>query len=147
MAPIPMSVNSPVTSRGNLDLLDELISEVEQALRRQAAPQNTIEALVAELQRQVEDHFQDEESGGYFHALLEAAPHLRPRVADLLLQHSELRQKLSRLSDLVFSTKRCPAWWEQANEVFVEFQRRFRDHECKEHALLQQQELPPRKGK
>ena len=134
-----MSVK-PEVSAMPPSVLDEhrgLLRLVEQISAAMANPSRVPEhwrGLVKQLQKELVDHFQHEESGGYFRDEVKAAPWAAEKVKALLNQHAQF---LERIAELL--TLRLDKGGEDlAPKLFEAFRRDFLDHESRENALIQE---------
>ena len=91
---------------------------------------------LAEMEAELEEHFTQEEGGGFFVAIIEAAPEASEKVQELLRQHRQFRttfRALRKTCRWACGESGTRAGWMAA---FAEFHRAFDDHECTEHELL-----------
>jgi hemerythrin-like domain-containing protein len=92
--------------------------------------------LLLQTEVELEEHFTHEEAGGFFAEILDLAPELEDRASLLLQEHQEFRE--------LFHSLRQTCRW-ACNESgarsgwlaeFVEFYRRFDEHEHAENELM-----------
>jgi iron-sulfur cluster repair protein YtfE (RIC family) len=118
--------------------LRELLESVRQTLAARQGSPPTIAALFDELSRHVLEHFEHEETGGFFSAALELAPRLTSRAGELLQEHAEFRGRLSAMRQLAMPAEATEDWWRNMRESFERFFNAFRRHETAENRLLQE---------
>jgi hypothetical protein len=92
-----------------------------------------LSALMTDLRSNLERHFQAEESGEYFGALVGENPALAPRVTVLRHQHRAMLATLDGLRLLAFE----PHAWRQLQEALDALANAFQTHERSESLLIQ----------
>jgi hypothetical protein len=117
----------------------QLLARVQRLLHTLTAAglsNSQAEAELRQLERELDQHFVDEESGGLFTEILAQCPQFGWRVAGLVRQHREFRLVLRALR----STCRLACCESPAREgwlaTLADFQRTLAAHEHAEHELL-----------
>lgn len=118
--------------------LREILEKVRQMLDDRQATQQVVLATLRELIQRILDHFEYEETGGYFDAATEAAPPLRERARELLLEHPDLVERLHALQLCAVRENKLNHCWQELAERFEAFLGKFAAHEAAERALLQE---------
>jgi hypothetical protein len=80
------------------------------------------------------EHFHREEAGGYMSAVLAQSPHLSPRITELALQHTELREMLKTIISGYCRTSITA----EPGRLLLSFLDALRAHETQENRLLQE---------
>ena len=87
--------------------------------------------LILEFGRELREHFTAEEAGGYFGALGDEQPHLRPQIERLRGEHREIITLVSEL-------ELAPATWNAGvGSQLEQLLNRFQQHERAEAEMLQ----------
>lgn len=118
--------------------LREMLESVRRAISYRPAPRHELGLLFRELAQHIFEHFEHEEAGGYFAAVIETAPQLRDRAGELLGQHPEMTAQLFELQEVVTNRSVNEQWWREVEELFARFLDLFARHEAAENALLQE---------
>jgi hypothetical protein len=118
--------------------LRKLLQQASDYLSRRQASRAQLTETLVELRRELLDHFQHEESGGYFREVVSIAPRLKGRADALLAQHLDLKARLDRLQSLAQQDEQNESWWQEIIAEFGGFFREFDEHERGETALLQE---------
>jgi len=84
------------------------------------------------------DHFDHEESGGYFAEAIDAAPRLSERADALLAEHAQMAEQLVELQHRAAMQTTGARWRHALDHGFVDFMDRFLAHEEAENKLLQE---------
>ena len=119
-------------------VLRELLGQVHQALAEQSKNSEEVSSLFNSLRSQIEEHFHEEESGGFFEQIAEQAPRLEHRAEEVRNEHAHLRDSISRLCFEASTGDGSDTWWQQLNEQFHEFSKELMHHEGHEHEMLQE---------
>jgi hypothetical protein len=117
--------------------LHEMLQAIQTAMRERRLGRESLAQAVAEVKRQVVEHFDHEECGGYFAEALEAAPHWSERAAGLLAEHAAMAGELEMFCKQVGESLAGPSDWHALEQCFARFVARFQAHETAENELLQ----------
>ena len=112
------------------------LQQLQQSLAGAGLSNCQAEQELRRLERELDEHFADEECGGFFAEILAACPEFGHRVQRLVDQHREFREalrSLRRTCRLVCAESGARAGWLAA---FSDFERCFVDHERAEQKLL-----------
>ena len=127
-------------------VLRELLVKVHQALTQHQQNIAEVSSLFNSLRNQIEEHFREEEEGGFFEQITDQAPRLEHRADEVRGEHAQLRDSISRLCFDVATGNGSEAWWQQLEEQFHAFSKELMRHEGHENELLQeayQQDIGP----
>lgn len=118
--------------------LREIIFEFRVVLATRDATRRQVAMRLKELTQQVLNHFDHEETGGYFGEAIDTAPQLSERADALLAEHAQLAEKLVALQHRADTQISSTRWWHALEQDFNDFMDRFSAHEKAENALLQE---------
>jgi hypothetical protein len=118
--------------------LNEILEAVQQMLRERQADQNVVIATLRELVQAILNHFEHEETGGYFAAVADANPQLGERARRLLLEHPAIADQLFALQLCAVRETSLTHCWEELRRRFDDFWHAFATHEAAEDSLLQE---------
>ena len=116
--------------------LRRLLTNVQRLLVVGESEKRELIAQVCELVDLCEAHFAEEETGGYMHDVIKAAPRLSHRAELLLAQHEHLLESLEALRVLVQSGVESAAWRKRVQQDFAQLARRLGEHESAEYRLV-----------
>lgn len=122
--------------RGEHCHLRELLQSVHKTLAARRTGRDTIVAMLHELAKEVLEHFEHEETGGYFADAIDIAPRLSERAEELLGQHPCLAEQLAVMRRHADRAESNDRWWSELHRKFSEFSDCFRAHEAAENVLL-----------
>jgi len=113
------------------------LEEAQQVVAARQAGRQTVVEVIDALEREVLEHFQHEERGGYFSDAIAAAPRLSAKAKKLFQEHAVLATQLDELRRSLAAREPDAAWWDDIANRFARFADLFRRHEFAENALLQ----------
>lgn len=131
-----------VTARHVEDVHEHL--ELRRLLERLSAAfeanesRDDLAVALGELRDSLDEHFQHEEVNGYFDEILERAPRLAPKVAELKRQHPSLLTAARGIQTWVDQAGGDETAMERAESEYREFILELLSHEGAENDLLQQ---------
>jgi len=137
MVHTPKTAKTPSIGEEHLHLR-EIIFEFRVVLATRDATRRQVATRLKELTQQVLDHFDHEESGGYFGEAIDAAPRLSERADALLAEHAQMAEQLVALQHRAATQISSTRWWHALESDFIDFMDRFSAHEKAENALLQE---------
>jgi hypothetical protein len=122
-----------------LQELQRELREIFSADRPLGVSRFTLIDLVAELRDHLATHFALEEAFGYFDDPIDVAPHLSEQAEALRAEHSELFVQVCHLADRavdLLGEHGTLGGYRQVAKLFREFDRRLKQHEAQETALI-----------
>lgn len=117
--------------------LEALYERIRATLADRGECLKTVQELFDELADRVRRHFANEETGGYFHEIVELAPRLSSRADRLEREHAELLEIAEQLSRNIRHACETQIWWFAIRVDFERFIERCERHEAAENALVQ----------
>ena len=128
--------NSPeALKKAHEALLDDL-QGLERALHSPGGEDSAaISARLGRTQAHITQHFRFEEANGYMSAVLKKKPHLERVAGQLLGDHLQLAQTLSRLVDEAKTATKLDARFSTRVRAWIED---VRQHESRENQLVQE---------
>jgi iron-sulfur cluster repair protein YtfE (RIC family) len=118
--------------------LRELLGNVHQAFAQGEQRSADLIPLLHTLWSLVEEHFCEEEQGGFFKQVTDQAPGLANRAAAVRGEHAVLRDRVSRLCFEAALGGGGQPWWQHLEQQFHEFSKELMHHEGRENELLQE---------
>jgi hypothetical protein len=151
---LPYAVNCEVCAPG-LDMdalkelrvqhlgLRELLRAIEQRLKEQrlggdGSTSGALLVLLADLARELPEHFAFEERGGYLADAIAVAPRLTAKAAELYRDHAELARRSRDLLEQARSAAEARAGWAEVEAGFAALATLLSDHEEAENALVRE---------
>jgi iron-sulfur cluster repair protein YtfE (RIC family) len=117
--------------------LCELVTTLYRVLAERHEPAPRVAHLMENLLERVNAHFQDEEATGLFEDLDRQAPHEAGAIQELLREHEELRDRLTKLNQRAADGNLTPECWDELEFGFRDFSTLMCHHEARENKLLQ----------
>ncbi len=118
--------------------LRALLGKIHQLTSECTAPVAEVRETVTAFRRHVEQHFEAEESDGYFADAVLQAPRVSERVAALEAQHTRLREQLGGIAEVVAAFQASETDWKTLGEQLHQFSVDLMHHENEENELLQE---------
>ncbi len=118
--------------------LRELLSAVHRTLTKQLETVAGVSQMFASLSNQIESHFGEEETAGFFDDIVAQAPRLSQQTEHLCDEHGCLLETAKKLSKRAHDGDGSDDWWQQLESEFHEFSKQLVQHENKENDLLLQ---------
>lgn len=113
--------------------LRELLGGLHQTLSGRAEAAGTASEMMSSLQQHVQEHFNEEEEGGFFHEVVCQAPRLSDRTESLKSEHVALAATVAELVEAAENERDlCTA----LERRFHDFSKSLMQHEGKENDLL-----------
>ncbi|MCA9231598.1 MAG: hypothetical protein KDA57_13185 [Planctomycetales bacterium] len=118
--------------------LTDLFTKLTEAVLRDGQGKGPVEELIEVIADRIQTHFQHEENGGYFTAIIERAPRLMSRAEQLVEQHASILEQVEMLRILVRSGVESPAWWNRIRSDLNALQLVLSQHERAEEELVKE---------
>jgi iron-sulfur cluster repair protein YtfE (RIC family) len=136
---------SHITPEGNASqrvesqhrVLREMLAEVRRTLESQPDSLDILGSQLSALAQKLQEHFLEEEEGGFFEHIRKRAPQLSTDSTQLEEEHVDL---LGQIRDLVAKVATCEGsepWWQDLKAEFHDFSKLLMQHESLENQLLQ----------
>lgn len=93
--------------------------------------------LLVELRGHLQEHFKQEETGGFLEESIARMPRLSNAASDVIADHPRLLAELDSLLELVGRRDTSGAAWSEASRGFAVFADHLRVHERNENAVVQ----------
>lgn len=116
--------------------LREALGKIHQTLHKREAAVATVAKMLSLLGDDVEAHFSDEETAGFFDDVLDRAPRLSGRIDMLRNEHQQLSATVDHLQEVAISGDGSDDWWQRIETAFHEFSKELMHHESTENELL-----------
>ena len=116
--------------------LRDALGNIHRTLGRREAGVATVAEMLSSLGDDVETHFSEEETAGFFDDVLERAPRLSDRIDTLRAEHQQLSAAVEKLEEVATSGDGSADWWQQIETAFHEFSKELMHHESCENELL-----------
>lgn len=113
--------------------LRQLLGEVHQTLNGRCSSAGKLAEMMLSLQRHVQEHFDEEEEGGFFHEVVTQAPRMTDRAENLKSEHVDLA---GTVTELVTMANDAEELSRTLDAKFHEFSKALMHHESKENDLL-----------
>lgn len=94
--------------------------------------------LLEDLMRELHDHFEFEESGGYFGDVQDAAPYRGRELDALKHDHIDLSERATTVLKLSKEALKQSSRWSEVENGFTAFASRLRAHERRENNIIQE---------
>jgi hypothetical protein len=120
-----------------LGAIKGLLAERADAEER-VATDRAIVTLLADLARELPQHFAHEERGGYFSDVIAVAPRLSKRANELLGDHDDFLRLSSDVLELAKSAGASPEKWSEVQASYAALEARILAHESAENELVQE---------
>jgi iron-sulfur cluster repair protein YtfE (RIC family) len=117
--------------------LRELLGKIHQALTQHRQDIAEVSSLLNTLKDQIEEHFREEEEGGFFEQITDQAPRLQHRAGEVRDQHADLSERISQLCVQASTGSGDESWWQEMERQFHDFSKELMHHEGRENELLQ----------
>jgi hypothetical protein len=123
--------------------LRELLHAIEGRIKEQriggdVPGPGSVLVLLADLVRELPEHFAFEERGGYLSDVIAAAPRTRSRAAELYEDHAELARRSAELLELARFAVESPGRWAKVEAKLAELAELLSAHEEAENALVRE---------
>ena len=118
--------------------LRELLGKANQLTTDCTASVSEVQEAITSLCEHIGNHFEAEESGGYFEEAVLQAPRVSERVAALKDQHAQMREQITKMVEFVGSFQGTSDHWKELGEHVHRFSVDLMQHENKENELLQE---------
>ncbi len=92
--------------------------------------------MFASLCNQIETHFGEEETAGFFDDIVAQAPRLSQQTEHVCDEHGCLLETVRKLANQANDGDGSTDWWQRLESAFREFSKRLMQHESKENDLL-----------
>ncbi|MEO2046859.1 MAG: hemerythrin domain-containing protein [Pirellulales bacterium] len=118
-------------------VLREMIAEVRGTLESQSDSLDILGSQLSVLAQKLQEHFLEEEEGGFFDHIRKRAPQLSTNSTQLEKEHVDL---LGQIRDLIAKAATCEGsepWWQGLKTDFHDFSKLLTQHESLENQLLQ----------
>ena len=115
-----------------------LLADLRRTLQKRSQRVEEIVVGLRGLQQELEDHFVQEEIGGFFREAVERQPWLHERVQKLREDHEAMRGEIAGLVSCSEESRPALLWWSEVEHRFDELTRHLHHHERLEVALLQE---------
>lgn len=116
--------------------LRETLGKIHRTLGKREAAVAAVAEMLSLLGDDVETHFSDEETTGFFDNVLDRAPRLSDRIDALRSQHQELSATVESLQEVATSGDGSDDWWRRIETAFHDFSKELMHHEGSENELL-----------
>lgn len=118
--------------------LRALLGDVHQMLAKRVETVAGVSEKLASLVHQVETHFSEEETAGFFDDVIERAPRLSDRIDVLRDEHRKLQAAVRHLQELAGQGDGSADWWQRLDSAFHDFSKELMHHEsCESEILLE----------
>ena|GEM_PF-1785283 len=117
--------------------LRERIAGIRKTLEGQPDKPELVGSQLSMLSEELQEHFLEEEKGGFFDMIRQRAPRL---ASDTKLLEEEHQEFLGRIRDLITTAETCEGsepWWQRLKAEFHEYSKGLMHHESLENQLLQ----------
>ena len=117
--------------------LRDRVADIQRALQSQPDKSDPICSKLSGLLKDLQAHFLEEESGGFFNHIKLRAPQLETDTKLLQEEHQDL---LGKARDLITAAEACEGneqWWQRLKANFHDFSKSLMHHESLENQLLQ----------
>ena len=118
-------------------VLRKMIAEVQGTLESQSDSFDILSSQLSVLAQKLQEHFIEEEEGGFFDHIKKRAPQLSTDSTQLEEEHVDL---LGQIRDLIAKAATCEgseSWWQGLKTDFHDFSKLLMQHESLENQLLQ----------
>lgn len=116
--------------------LREALGKIHQTLHKREAAVPTVAEMLSLLGDDVEAHFSDEETSGFFDDVLGRAPRLSDRIDALRAEHQQLSATVHRLQVAATDGDGSDDWWQRIETAFHDFSKELMHHEGAENEIL-----------
>ena len=113
------------------------LGRLSQALTNRDSSTEDIAAQLVALIEHLDQHFQDEETGGFFDEVVAQAPRYADRTNALREEHVRLLKQIRGLADAARRGEPSDSWWKELEDGFHDFSKSLMHHENQENELLQ----------
>jgi iron-sulfur cluster repair protein YtfE (RIC family) len=120
------------------DLLRQKLGDIHEVLAGIEIGAEAIASLLGDFQNDLQVHFSNEESDGFFNELTAHSPHLLSRADKLCVEHGQLLHTVKELCRFATAGSKSSAWWSNLGAQWHAFSRELMHHESEENKLLQQ---------
>jgi hemerythrin len=118
--------------------LRELLGSMSRALASREGSVEKACEMFASLSEYVDRHFDTEEKGDFFHAIIDHAPRLADRANAICDEHQQLLAQVQGMNQLVQTKANTDDWWKKLSDDFHDFSRSLMHHESSEMELMQE---------
>jgi hemerythrin len=114
-----------------------VLGNLHQTLVQRAESVQDVARKVNSVCDHVEEHFREEEEGGFFDQISRQAPRLSDRSLEVRDQHVGLLERIREIRQLAREGNGSDEWWQRLGKEFHDFATELMHHETKESELLQ----------
>ena len=116
--------------------LRDLLGSLNRRLADRLEGVASVAEMMASLDEHVQTHFNQEEATGLFDAVIDRAPRLADRIADLRTEHQQLLSAVRELKQAADQGDGSTDWWQGLNSAFHSFSKELMHHENSETDVL-----------
>ncbi len=116
--------------------LRELLGDLHRRLADRLEEVAGVAEMMASLDEHVQTHFNEEETAGLFDDVVERAPRLSERIANLRTEHQQLLAAVRELKQAADQGDGSADWWQGLNSAFHSFSKELMHHENTENDIL-----------
>jgi iron-sulfur cluster repair protein YtfE (RIC family) len=137
-------MNDPISDRSTYEEiqreheeLGELLGDVTRTLAKRLVSVSQVAEMIGTLVEQLEQHFDEEETGGFFDQIVSQTPRHAERCKSLREEHTWLLASIRELNEQASLGDDSDDWWQRLESKFHEFSKELMQHESKENELVQ----------